>query len=292
MAAGFFIFTRITMLEINKTVCKNCGMCMTVCPREVYKKVDGQIEPVNMEMCNMCGHCIAVCHSDAITHSKLPAESFREIPPICISASDMEFFLESKRSCRHFKDQPLDKETIGKLIEVGRFAPSDKNTQRRSFIVVTDQELVKKLDTAVINAYRKLLKLLPGVTRKILGAFLPVIRELDKAAPGLQRMIQNSDNGESPVFHNAPCVIFTYGPKGVPLAKDTAIATQHYMMLLGHAMGLGSCIIGYAQSRPKSIAKLLGVPKGQVILSATIFGYPSVKYGKIVPRNKPEITFF
>ncbi len=282
----------LTMLAINRAVCKNCGLCMVVCPRKVFEKVDGNIEPVNIERCNTCGHCIAVCHSDAITHSELPADSFRDIPQINISAADLKVFLESKRSCRHFRDIEVEKDVIAEIIDVGRFAPSDKNTQRRGFIVVTDRELIKKLDIAVIDEYRKLLKLLPAVSRKVLGTLLPVVRELDIAASGLMRMIQNSDNGESPVFHNAPCVIFTYGPKGVPLAKDTAVATQHYMMLIGQAMGLGSCIIGYAQSRPKTISRILDVPKGQIILSATIFGYPAVKYGKIVPRNKPEVKYF
>ncbi len=47
--------------------------------------------------------------------------------------------IEKRRSCRKYKDEEVDKELIGVVLNAGRLAPSAGNLQDRSFIVVKNK---------------------------------------------------------------------------------------------------------------------------------------------------------
>ena len=51
-------------ITVNQTLCQSCELkpCLTVCPAEVYKWVDGQIV-VRYENCLECGTCEISCET-------------------------------------------------------------------------------------------------------------------------------------------------------------------------------------------------------------------------------------
>ena len=53
--------------------------------------------------------------------------------------------LEKRRSIRKYKDAPVPKEKILKMLEAARIAPSASNRQPWHFIVVENKETIKKL---------------------------------------------------------------------------------------------------------------------------------------------------
>ncbi len=97
--------------------------------------------------------------------------------------------------------------------------------------------------------------------------------------------------GEDSIFHNAPCLVFIYGIGRDPLGKDNCLSAQQYLMSQAQAMGLGTCIIGYAQTAPKVLAKHLDVPKFYKIYGAITLGYPQVSYHRTTVRNTPEVSW-
>ena len=56
-----------------------------------------------------------------------------------------EEVLETRRSIRKYKDTPIPKEKILKILEAARIAPSSSHRQPWHFIVVEDKETIKKL---------------------------------------------------------------------------------------------------------------------------------------------------
>ena len=54
---------------INKDLCKGCGLCVTACPFDAIKVVDGKAEV--MDNCTSCGTCIAKCPFNAITKEEV-----------------------------------------------------------------------------------------------------------------------------------------------------------------------------------------------------------------------------
>ena len=60
----------------------------------------------------------------------------------------MESFLElakSRYSCRNFQPRPVDEKDLMKVLEAGRIAPSAANLQPWYFVVVREQEQLKKV---------------------------------------------------------------------------------------------------------------------------------------------------
>jgi len=53
--------------------------------------------------------------------------------------------LKTRRSVREYKDKTIPKETLEKIVDTARFAPTAMNVQPWEFIVVTDQATLKKI---------------------------------------------------------------------------------------------------------------------------------------------------
>jgi nitroreductase len=61
-----------------------------------------------------------------------------------------------RRSVRHFKSDPIPTENLIKIVEAARWAPTAANRQKTRFVVVTDEDLLKKIaDNAKIIFYRQ-----------------------------------------------------------------------------------------------------------------------------------------
>lgn len=61
---------------------------------------------------------------------------------------DIVEIIKSRRSIRNYKKEKIKDEDILKILEAGRWAPSASNNQPWRFIVVKDQELIKKIGDA------------------------------------------------------------------------------------------------------------------------------------------------
>jgi nitroreductase len=55
----------------------------------------------------------------------------------------------NRRSVRNFLDKPVPDHLIRRVLEAGRFAPSAGNCQPWQFIVITDRDLIHRMDEAV-----------------------------------------------------------------------------------------------------------------------------------------------
>lgn len=61
---------------------------------------------------------------------------------------DILEIIKSRRSIRNYKKEKIKDEDILKILEAGRWAPSASNNQPWRFIVVKNQELIKKIGDA------------------------------------------------------------------------------------------------------------------------------------------------
>jgi len=243
----------------------------------------------NPENCIACGHCVAVCPSGAMKHSLLGNLHFEKIPEETIDPESLGLFLASKRSIRQYTDRPIEDKKLEAILKAGACSPQAKNDRDQHFRLVTDPEKIAEMEKAVIRSYRKLLYLLCSPIRMLIGCIKPSFGAmLKKNLPSLRRLVGKADEGLHPVFHSAPCVITIDGKKSNPLARDDASIAMQYMMLQAHAEGIGSCLIGYASTRPGSLRKVLDVPKGRSIQVVATFGYPAIRYRAAIWREVPE----
>ncbi|MDX2440851.1 MAG: 4Fe-4S binding protein [Desulfobacterales bacterium] len=93
----------MAFLTIDKTKCKQDGICAAECPRRIITQEDDksfpQISKADEAICMACGHCVAVCPYGALSLARVNIEDGPEIKKeLILSWSQAEQFLRSRRS--------------------------------------------------------------------------------------------------------------------------------------------------------------------------------------------------
>ena len=57
----------VVTLQLDENKCTGCGMCLDVCPHEVFKLYGKHIVIQNRDACMECGACSLNCPPDAIS---------------------------------------------------------------------------------------------------------------------------------------------------------------------------------------------------------------------------------
>lgn len=55
------------IVEFDYKKCKNCGICVKICPASTLEMVDDKPRMTQKLECMMCSDCVAICPEQAIT---------------------------------------------------------------------------------------------------------------------------------------------------------------------------------------------------------------------------------
>jgi len=285
---------------IDKGKCTACGICVQICPCRAI--VMGAVAARIQQECFLCGQCQAVCPADAVALPQLPlrlgfdtfTESMEALPFAATDIPELVRLMRSRRSCRAYQRRAVPTAVLEDLVKIGITAPSGTNSQSWNFIILPSRSDVLSLGERVAGYYRNLNKLAANsLLRCILcltgrkGLARYYRRYHDSVAEALAEW---EEKGTDRLFHGAEAVILVGGSKdaGCP-AEDALLASQN-ILLAAHAMGLGSCLIGFAVEairRDKRLKKLLAVSADQEIYSVIALGYPAVNY--LRPANRKVV---
>ncbi len=136
-------------ITIDPEKCNRDGICVKACPTAVIELTSSDELPTPVkdfkEYCLACGHCVAVCPTGAFSLDWLKTGQCAAISKeLVLHREAAEQFLRSRRSIRNFKDKPVEREKLEKLLEIACFAPSAKNNQLWHWTVVENPDDVKK----------------------------------------------------------------------------------------------------------------------------------------------------
>ena len=154
--------------------------------------------------------------------------------------NDLIQLIMTRTSIRAFQDKPVSDETVEVLLKAAMAAPSAKNSQPWSFVVIRDRPLLEKLGDSLPNA--KMTATAP-VAVVICGA-------LEKALPGEARDYW---------------------------IQDAAAATENFLLAV-HALGLGAVWTGVhpISERIRILKEALRLPDEIEPFCLIPFGYPAV----------------
>lgn len=182
---------------------------------------------------------------------------------------DLKDTIYTRRSVRKYKTDVVDRQIIISLIDAAIQAPSATNSQPWAFSVIQDKKLLEQIS-------------------KNAKAFL--LSRLDKI-PRYERYRTMLSNPDFDIFYNTSTLLTVYAKKDSPYPEsDCALAAQN-IMLMAHAMGLGSCWIGFAKTylNEPEIKKEFGISDEYIITAPIVIGYPE---GTGSPGPKKEANVF
>lgn len=165
---------------------------------------------------------------------------------------DVERAIRERRSVRSYKEDEIPEETLMKVLEAARLAPSARNRQSWKFVITRD----KKLREELAHAARE----------QMFVSKAPVVIAAVALDPE-----------------------YVMGCEVPAYAVDLAIAVDH-MTLQAVELGLGTCWIGaFSQGQVK---KILKIPDRYKVVALLPIGYPSTSPGPKNRKSLEEIVCY
>jgi nitroreductase len=194
----------------------------------------------------------------------------------------MDSFLDlasARRSIRKYEEKDVPKEDVEYFIRAAISAPSGCNSQCWRFVAISDRNIIKQMETAVIAKVESILKIKGDeISQDYIASKRKMVSFFSKA-PIIIAVFMTKVEFYDPVFISA-LKENGYDDKGIMdlfanydlLSIGAAIQN---MLLAVQEKGYGACWMSEPVIAGKEINKLLGVPLDQKFISLIPIGYPA-----------------
>ncbi len=282
-------------IRVDEERCARCGRCVVTCPQRVLTGSESggppAVDDEGLASCIRCGQCVAVCPAGAIALAGFGAEEFPpSMPPP--KPDTVLGWLRGRRSVRVYREEPVPREALGRLLEAARHSPTGHNARQVGCVALLSESSRQALREGLLAFYRRIFRLAEGRGgRALLRLWVGPrgLREIQEALLSARRAEARILRGEDPLFHRAPAILIFHAPASETAEVDCALAASQ-ATLLAPSLDLGTCYIGYASAalrRRSGLARDVGVPGGDTPYVVLTVGRPAVEYPRWVPR--PEI---
>ena len=265
--------------KIDKEKCIHCGLCAQDCSPKIIE-FDNEnfpsIKPENEQFCMKCQHCLAICPVGAISIlDKNPENS-----ELCNNYPQSEQLLnliKSRKSFRNYRQENLDSDTMQKLKNMLKYAPTGRNVHKLHFSTIENIEVMEDFKELT---YKKVKKLLATPCGNLISK-------------KFNRYKKAIENGNDILFRGAPHLIVVSAPQEESCADQDGIIALSYLELYAQSLGVGTVWCGLVQYCLKAfpeLCKYLGIPKDYRPIYVMLFGPTNLKYTRSVQPNEYKIV--
>ena len=190
--------------------------------------------------------------------------------------------IETRRSIRSFKSDPIPKEFMNKILQAGCASPSYTNTQPWEVVVVSGEKRNELVQILVSLAGEKA----PTSADLTIPKGWPAAMEERSREHGARRLgtlglARDDVEGREKMrlmnfeFYGAPCAVFLFmdGSLGEWSIFDMGLFTEN-LILAAHSIGVGSCLQASVTNYAREIKKFLGFSESKKLVVCISFGYP------------------
>lgn len=292
------------VIHIDKTRCTGCGRCVEVCKDFSLVIKDKKVEQSDSVIfgCVGCGHCMMICAHQAITIDGrcTSADELIDLPKQehCPSFEAITNLYNRRRSVREFKDIPVERELIEKVINAAQSAPMGLPPSDVRVLVFDNKQKVRRFAKDFCQYTKKISWM---TSRWFITMMRPFWgKENDEifkhfVRPCLSKYNEYMDKDINIVNYDAPVAMYFYGSPYSDPADPIIAAT--YAMLAAESLGLGTCMLGAVhpliQNGPeaKKFREQQGIRNKSKEGLFLVMGYSDVKYVKSIQRTFAEIDF-
>jgi len=284
---------------VDRAKCALCGICIEACSGEYLTMTDLGVEPAGDSPfgCIQCGRCMISCPVSCIS---VRGEGISEKDLVTLNQDLPNYdkiysLLLQRRSTRKFKNLPLSKEIIDKVLDAASTAPISIPPSEVKVMVINGFDKVQEFAGDVVHSFEKALRIMNPVALSLLkpvigDTTLKIFKEF--IIPLGKMTIEARNEGKDILFYNAPAVVVFYSSE-FGGNEDALIAAQTGM-IAAESLGLGTCIIGTIPpilERSKKLKEKFGFLKNEKVALAFILGYPETKLKKGIKRRFKEVRY-
>ncbi len=267
--------------SVDYEKCNQDGLCSLECPAKIIEMRDRGPIAIDgaEESCIQCGHCVAICPEAALRLDFLAPESCLPIEEkLHLDVAHVEHFLRSRRSIRTYRQKPVPKDVLAKVLTIASSAPTGSNRQPVRWMVVHEKSDVQAVAGHVIDWMRSVQVNHPEMAEMF---------HMDK-------LVGAWEDGIDRICRDAPHLLFTYASNDVGSGSTDCHTAIAYLELALPSFNLGSCWAGYvnfAANQWPPLSNFLDFPVNHQCQGAVMVGYPKFHYKRIPGRNAPDITY-
>lgn len=267
--------------HLNKEKCKKDGICSAVCVTGIIKNDESRspyIDDKDVYKCISCGLCVAYCPHEACYVENLDPAQFSKVDMENLATTEqLDNFIKTRRSVRNFRKKEVDNETLMKIMNNVKYAPSAKNTHNNRWIITSNREETIKIGDLVAQ-------------------YMKEYTNPDNKDETLHyKLIHRAyTNGRDIIMRGAPHIIVSVLPENYDWKAEDGNTALTYFELSAHAHNIGCVWAGYfttAVRNYKPLRLALGIEDDEYIAGAQLFGIPVYKTRQITSRKENKITF-
>lgn len=205
-------------------------------------------------------------------------------------------FIYKRKSIRDYKDEPVPKEDILKMLDAAVHAPSPKHQQNWHFVVVQDKKMIEKIAEIVKEKHtyigsfagseeerKKFMNLLPYYTNFQRSACAVLVYACEYKM--IEEKILKANNAGEDIINSIKA--------SQSVAQGIGAAVENFL-LAAASMGYGTCYMTGPSYASKEIEEVVGFNKqGYELMSIISLGVPQDKT-PAQPKRKPldEVVTF
>lgn len=271
----------MAFFHLDKEKCKRDGICSSVCVTGIIRNDEERspyIDEKNVYKCISCGLCVAYCPHEACYVENLDPAQFSKVDFNSLATPEqLDTFIKTRRSVRNFRKTEVDEETLNKIMDNVRYAPSAKNTHNNRWIITKSREETIRLSDLVIEYMQANINEVP-----------------EKEALHYKLLVRAYKNGNDVIARGAPHIIISVLPDEYAWKAEDGNTALAYFELSAHAHNVGCVWAGYftsAARKCKPLRDALGIKDDEYIAGAQLFGNPIYKTRQITSRKPNNITY-
>ncbi|MGD8466110.1 MAG: nitroreductase family protein [Anaerolineae bacterium] len=290
-------------IRIQAETCTACGLCGQVCPNLImYNAGDSQmaLRPDRLPLCIQCGHCMAVCPTRSIVVDGLSYErDFFPLPNGPVASLPFAQMITTRRAVRNFKDQPVSRELLERVVEAISFAPPSFPPIKTGLVVVQDSAVIRRALPEMIELYDRLVRTMHHpvarlfVRRKVGRATFRTLKH--HVVPLMaSRLPELKEGSEDTITRHAPAMLLFHAHRDADNYEADAHIALTYGLLAAHALGLGACAIDLippAVEQSPTLRTLFSIPDSNAVVACMVLGYPRLQYQCGIKRQLKGVTW-
>ena len=209
---------------------------------------------------------------------------------------DFEEVLRTTFACREFTDDPVTDETLYRILELARFAPSGGNRQGAHVIVVRDQEVRQKLGE-MCNSTLRIYGAQVDAGENPFNSVIPSKVDFVEAVKTPDERFEMFDRwGDLPVVLVVSIDLETVASMDKELDRVGVVTGGSVyplvwnILLAARSEGLAGVLTTAVIPEEAAARKLLGLPETHAIAAVVPLGVPVKQLTKLSRREVEEFT--
>lgn len=226
-------------------------------------------------------------------------EKFAPVKEVDIDDNQLLSLMKQRRSVRRYKDKPVPREVINRIIDAARSAPTGTARRTTGIIVIDNPKTLAAFSEFVYELYEDLEKNLKNpvarffIKRKIGDKLIRTLQ--DFVMPGMHWYIRWFREGRSnEILRDCPALMLFHSPIYEPMAADNCLIAAFHSIMMAEVLRIGTCfnhLIPPMCNRDPKIRTLIGLPDDREVYASLTMGYSKYQFKRIPPRELAEVRY-